>query len=145
MDSIFIFNYNNYDFIYMKSLVDFLNEGIKGSDHPRFKCSTTDKIIPENKVLEYAVSDNKELQELFDRMFRGEFGNDYIICLAWWALGKTLVVNTETQLRFENTPEGGVIVNVDDDRDAYDLFTLKKSSDFDGIVLFNKKDFMSWK
>ena len=81
-----------------------INEHIKSLKHPRFVCSRTKEEISSDKILEYSVSNRAELAELFNRMYDGEFGNNdkFIVCLAKWALGNTLIVNTEDTFKYED-------------------------------------------
>lgn len=114
----------------MKALSEYINEHKKSSSHPVFKCSQTNEEIDFNDIIEYVVSDNQQMEWLFDRLSDGEFEN-YVIHTAHWALGNVLVVDTETSYKFEIDH----ITNVDDDRDMYDLKSLQRSADIDGIVL----------
>lgn len=131
----------------MRSLEEYILESKRSMGQVQFKCHVTNEIIPDESVIEYCVSDKNGLVELFERMNNDEFGNpeEYIVCLAVWGLGNALIVETDMPMKFNETPDGGVIVNVDDDRDAYDANTINNSSDYDGIVIFDEKTFMSWR
>ena len=117
----------------MKSLSRYIDEHKKPTTHPTFRCSRTGEEINQDDVIEYVVSDNRQLEWLFDRMKDGEFV-DYTIHTAHWTSSNTLTVDTDTDYKFEIDH----ITNVDDDRDMYDLDTLRHSSDIDGIVLMKK-------
>lgn len=119
----------------MKGLVEFINERGAAPMPFKFICGQSNKEIPSKNIIDSTSNMSRGAERLFKAFNDGQYGNNVKVFFAKHKNAVTYVADTERQFKFEKTPKGTILVNIDDDRDVYDLNALVKTNEIDAIVI----------